>query len=86
METGHSNDRNTTTVTVAGTRDDGTAETRTLTNRAGGVWTEADMPPGRYTASAVVTDPDPLSGSAEAAVSSRGAIMAQYSCPASQGA
>ncbi len=36
------------TVTVEGTQDDGTALSRTLTNRQNNVWTEENMPPGQY--------------------------------------
>jgi outer membrane protein OmpA-like peptidoglycan-associated protein len=55
------------TVTVDGTKEDGLALSRTLTNRTQNVWTEADFPPGQYTVRAVVTDP-PMSGSATATV------------------
>ncbi len=67
---GESNfDFSTVTVTVNGTRQDGTTLTpRTLTNRANNRWTEQDFPPGQYTASAVVTAPQPMSGSAPATV------------------
>jgi outer membrane protein OmpA-like peptidoglycan-associated protein len=44
------------------------AETRTLTNRTGNVWTEVDFPPGSYMVEAVVDDPDPMTGSAPAEV------------------
>lgn len=57
------------TVSVAGTQDDGTSLTRTLTTRSNNSWTEASMPPGKYTAKAVVTDPQPLSGTATVTVS-----------------
>ncbi|MFH0344624.1 MAG: OmpA family protein [Chromatiales bacterium] len=61
-------DFSTVTLTVEGTQDDGTALSRTLTNRQNNIWTEEDFPPGRYTAEALVTDPQPMSGSAQAAV------------------
>jgi outer membrane protein OmpA-like peptidoglycan-associated protein len=54
------------TVTVDGTQSDGTALSRTLTNRTGNVWREEGLPPGQYTARAVVTDPETMSGSANA--------------------
>lgn len=41
---------------------------RTLTNRTGNVWTDDQMPPGQFTASAVVNDPPPMSGSASVTV------------------
>jgi outer membrane protein OmpA-like peptidoglycan-associated protein len=56
------------TVTAEGTQDDGTTLSRTLTDRADNVWTERQVPPGRYTAKAVVTDPPQMSGAADAAV------------------
>jgi outer membrane protein OmpA-like peptidoglycan-associated protein len=56
------------TVTVDGTQDDGASLSRTLTNRTGDIWTEEDMPPGQYTASAVVVDPEEMSGSTNAVV------------------
>jgi outer membrane protein OmpA-like peptidoglycan-associated protein len=55
------------TVTVEGTQDNGTALSRTLTNRSNNVWTEENFPPGQYTARAVVTDP-PMSGVKQATV------------------
>ncbi|MGH8245017.1 MAG: peptidoglycan-binding protein, partial [Gammaproteobacteria bacterium] len=61
-------DFSTVTLTVEGTQDDGTALLRTLTNRESNVWTEADFPLGQYTAKAVVTDPQPMSGSEAATV------------------
>ncbi|HEV2359516.1 MAG TPA: peptidoglycan-binding protein [bacterium] len=60
-------DFSTVTVSVDGTKDDGSPFSKTLANRANNVWTEDKMPPGQYTARAVVTDP-PMSGSAGAAV------------------
>lgn len=63
-------DFSTVTVTVNGTRQDGTTLTpRTLTNRTrNDEWTEENFPLGQYTASAVVTAPEPMSGSAPATV------------------
>lgn len=63
-------DFSTVTVTVNGTRQDGTTLTpRTLTNRTSNdEWTEENFPLGQYTASAVVTAPEPMSGSAPATV------------------
>lgn len=58
------------TVTVEGTKDDGTALNQTLTTRANNVWTEATMALGQFTAKAVVTDPPAMSGSAPATVRS----------------
>ncbi len=56
------------TVTAEGTQDDGTTLSRTLTDRADNVWTERQVPPGQYTAKAVVADPPQMSGAADAAV------------------
>jgi len=56
------------TVRVEGTQEDGTTLSRVLTNRVNNIWTEENMPPGQYTATAVVTDPEAMSGSAEAQV------------------
>ncbi len=39
---------------------------RTLSGRSGNLWTEPDMPPGAYTATAVVKAPQAMSGSANA--------------------
>lgn len=62
-------DHSQTTVTVEGTQEDGTSLSRTLTNRtAENVWEEEKFPPGTYTVKAVVTDPQSMSGSAEAVV------------------
>jgi outer membrane protein OmpA-like peptidoglycan-associated protein len=41
---------------------------RTLANRVGNVWTEADFPPGSHTVEAVVDEPDSMTGSAPAEV------------------
>ncbi|MCZ7627052.1 MAG: OmpA family protein [Candidatus Methylomirabilis sp.] len=65
------------TVTVEGTQDDGTALSRTLTNRQNNVWTEEDFPPGQYTAEAVVTELQPMSGSTQAAVRAGQTAQAQ---------
>jgi outer membrane protein OmpA-like peptidoglycan-associated protein len=62
-------------VTLDGTRDDGTAESRSLANRAGSVWTETGISPGQYTVRAVVTGPEQMSGEAQVAV--RGGQTAQ---------
>jgi outer membrane protein OmpA-like peptidoglycan-associated protein len=56
------------TVTVEGAQDDGAALSRTLTHRSGNLWTEENFPPGRFTATARVADPLPMTGSAEAVV------------------
>lgn len=56
-------DFSTVTVTVRGTQEDGTVLSRTLTNRTGNRWEEDEFPPGTYTADAVVTDPQPMTGS-----------------------
>ncbi|HEV3469728.1 MAG TPA: peptidoglycan-binding protein [Pyrinomonadaceae bacterium] len=61
-------DFGTVTVTAEGRQDDGTQLSRELRNRAGNVWTEEVMPPGQYTATAVVTDPEEMSGSAAGGV------------------
>lgn len=65
------------TVTVEGTQDDGTALSRTLTNRQNNVWTEENFPPGQYTAKALVTDPQSMSGSAQARVRAGQTTQAQ---------
>lgn len=57
------------TVTVEGTKEDGSTLSQTpLTNRKDNVWTEEKFPPGQFTAKAVVTDPPSMSGSAAATV------------------
>lgn len=61
-------DFTTVTVTVEGTQEDGATLSRTLTNRENNIWTQENMPPGSYTARAVVTQPQSLSGSALATV------------------
>ncbi|RPH53254.1 hypothetical protein EHM82_08715, partial [bacterium] len=56
------------TVTAEGTQEDGAALSLALTDRTNNFWTQEEMPPGQYTVRAVVTDPEEMSGSAEAAV------------------
>jgi outer membrane protein OmpA-like peptidoglycan-associated protein len=56
------------TVTVEGTKEDGSTHNVTLSNRSNNIWTEEDFPPGSYTAKAVVTDPPSMSGSVAAEV------------------
>src|SRR5579859_2670969 len=56
------------TVSVAWKEQDGTPHTRTLTNRTSKNTWEEKLPPGQYTAKAVVHDPEELSGTAEATV------------------
>ncbi len=65
-------DFSTVTVTVQGTQDqDNVALDRTLTHRTNNRWTEADFPPGTYTARAIVpSDPDLPPASAAAIVQS----------------
>ncbi|MGR9046372.1 MAG: OmpA family protein, partial [Gammaproteobacteria bacterium] len=58
-------DFSTVTLTLDGTQDDGAPLSRTLTNRENNIWTEAELPPGRYTARAAVISPQPMSGSAQ---------------------
>src|SRR6266478_6799340 len=55
------------TLTVEGTQDDKRSLSRTLTTRENNVWTEDNMPPGQYTAKAVVVEPS-MKGSVEAKV------------------
>jgi outer membrane protein OmpA-like peptidoglycan-associated protein len=60
-------DFSTVTVTLEGVQSDGGALSRTLTTKiAPNIWREEDLPPGQYTARAVVTDPEPMSGAASA--------------------
>jgi len=61
-------DFSTVTVAVEGTQDDGTRLSRVLTNRAENIWTEEEMPLGRYTATATVTNPEEMSGTASGQV------------------
>src|SRR5260221_1364978 len=70
-------DFSSTIVTVDGTQDDGTVLSKTLTNRKDNVWTEENMPPGKYTAKAVVSSPQPMSGTAGAQVRSGQTTKAQ---------
>jgi outer membrane protein OmpA-like peptidoglycan-associated protein len=56
------------TVTAEGMKDDGSALSQTLTNRAENVWTEENMALGQFTVRAVVTDPPPMSAFASATV------------------
>lgn len=56
------------TVTVDGTKEDGTTAARTLTNRTNNVWTEEEMPAGRFMVKAAVTNPESISGSAPAQI------------------
>ncbi len=56
------------TVTVAGTQSDGTQLSRTFTDRTDNVWKDADMPAGQFAATATVTDPQPMSGTANTAL------------------
>src|SRR5262249_59097630 len=59
-------DFSTVTVTAEGTAEDGSAVSRTLTDRTASGWTDSSMRPGRYTAQAGVTRPPPLARSAPA--------------------
>ncbi len=62
-------DFDTVTVTVRGKKDDGADLERTLTNRTSdNIWTENDFPPGNYTARAVVTNPQAMSGESSGVV------------------
>lgn len=57
------------TVTVEGTKDDGTElSPLTLANRAENVWTEQNMVLGSFTVRAVVTEEPAMSGTAQTAV------------------
>lgn len=58
----------TVTVTAEGTQESGTPLSRVLTKRENNFWTEDQMPPGRYTVRAVVTEPEAMSGEAQATV------------------
>lgn len=55
-------------VSVEGTEESGATLSRTLTNRTENRWTENEFPPGDFTAEALVSEPDTLSGSVSAAV------------------
>src|SRR5439155_18327776 len=62
-------DFSTVTVTLEGTPSDGTPfPGRTLTNRTDNLWREEGLPPGQFTARAVVTSPQAMTGSAAATV------------------
>ncbi len=61
-------DHGNTTVTTEGEQEDGSALSRTLTNRTDNIWREENFPPGSYTCRAVVTGPPALSGSADGTV------------------
>ena len=64
-------DFSTVTVTVEGTQADGTAVTATpATRTTGNVWRKEDLAPGDYTARAVVTAPEAMSGAATATLRS----------------
>src|SRR5687768_10803365 len=56
------------TVTLEGTKEDGTPLSQTLTNRTDNVWTEENMALGNFTVSAVVTEEPAMSGTAPAVV------------------
>lgn len=64
-------DFSTVRVTLDGTKDDGGALSMQLTNHTDGVWVEEGLPPGSYTASAVVEGPVQMAGEAEAVVRPR---------------
>jgi outer membrane protein OmpA-like peptidoglycan-associated protein len=57
------------TVSVQGEQDDGISLSRTLTNRSENIWTEEDFPAGNYAVTAETSDPEPMTGTAEAKVS-----------------
>lgn len=62
-------DFNKVTVTVEGTKDDGTTlAPQNLTTRENNIWTEQPMALGQFTVKAVVTDPPAMSGSTAATV------------------
>jgi outer membrane protein OmpA-like peptidoglycan-associated protein len=60
-------DFNTVTVTANGTQNNLPVSIQ-LTEHEGGVWVKDDMPPGDYTISAVVEEPQPMAGEADATV------------------
>lgn len=62
-------DFSTVVVSVDGTQDDSTSLSRTLTHRQNNVWTEDPIPSGDYTAHAVVSSPQAMTGSAAAKIS-----------------
>lgn len=55
-------------VTLEGTKDDGSQLARTLTNRSNNVWNDDDVPPGSYTAKAMLTASPSMSGTADAKI------------------
>jgi len=55
-------------VTAEKINEDGSRPSQLLVNRAANVWTEQRMTLGQFTVKAVVTDPPPMSGSADATV------------------
>ncbi|HET9179992.1 MAG TPA: OmpA family protein [Terriglobia bacterium] len=59
-------DFSTVTVSADGPQSGGTRTTRVLTNRNNNEWTQTDLPAGQYTAQAVVSAPQAMSGSAGA--------------------
>jgi len=63
-------DFSTAKLTVKGKKDDGSDFQLTFTeaDRKENVWTRKEMPPGDYTATAVVQNPPPMTGSVEAKV------------------
>lgn len=60
-------DFSTVDLSLAGTADDGSDVSRSLTNRTEGTWTDDAMPPGTYTVTAVVPAQS-LSGSVSATI------------------
>jgi outer membrane protein OmpA-like peptidoglycan-associated protein len=56
------------TVNAKGTGNDGTALSKTLTERVGSDWTETKMAPGQFQLSAVVTEEPSMSGTEQATV------------------
>jgi outer membrane protein OmpA-like peptidoglycan-associated protein len=56
------------TLTAERTTEDGTNQSQNLSNRANNIWTEENMTLGQFTVKAVVTDPPPMSGTAQANV------------------
>jgi len=55
-------------VALEGTQQDGSPVNRTLSNRANNVWTEAKIIPGKFTATATISDPESLTGASDAEV------------------
>jgi outer membrane protein OmpA-like peptidoglycan-associated protein len=64
------------TVSVQGEQDDGTTLCRTLTNHSANIWTEEDFPAGNYAVKAETTDPEAMTGTAEARVSAGQTVQA----------